>query len=132
LLNACFSGYSSPEVELWGEWVSEKDQVDESDFAVSLIFHEDGRLVLDGQEDSPAQYVVIAPGRIKITRDGEAEVINYEVMERDLRFSYEGIDQFFKRANEPVIIGQAEGGLDLSGKVNLDTKKAKNKVVLHP
>ncbi|MDT8381107.1 MAG: WD40 repeat domain-containing protein [Brevefilum sp.] len=89
LFSGCSSGSSAPEAELWGEWIVEDIQSEKSDFAGSLIFHEDGRLVLDGQEEDPAQYVVIAPGRIKITRDGEDEVYNFEVSDGQLKVYFE-------------------------------------------
>jgi len=97
LFSGCSSGSSAPEAELWGEWIVENIQSEKSDFAGSLIFHEDGRLVMDGQgqEDDIAQYVVIAPGRIKITRGGAAEVLNYEVSGEQLKLYFEeGYNQY--------------------------------------
>jgi len=106
LANGCSSDSLSPNTELWGEWIAENGQIDVTEFAITLHFFEDGRLVLDGQEDDPAQYVVIAPGRIKITRDDEAEVYNYEIIEGELRFSLDGNVLTFSLANQPIKVAQ--------------------------
>ncbi|MDT8381106.1 MAG: formylglycine-generating enzyme family protein [Brevefilum sp.] len=108
MMSACTSGGAKPEADLWGTWISEGNQGGETFFHSRLSFHEDGRLVLDGQEEDPAQYVVIAPGRIKITRDGEADAFSYEIIEEQLLLSLDGNVQAFRKTNDPVDIAQNE------------------------
>ena len=76
LLSACSGGSAKPEAALWCRWEAEGGNLFSAN---TLDFYEDGRLVMDGRRAYPAQYVVIAPGRIKITRGGEVEVVDYDL-----------------------------------------------------
>ncbi|MDT8381108.1 MAG: formylglycine-generating enzyme family protein [Brevefilum sp.] len=105
-LSACALSSANPESELWGTWVFEGNQGGDSFFQDRLTFHEDGRLVLDGHDDTQAQYVVIASGRIKITHNGEAIVYNYEIIDGELQFSLDGNVQAFRKANSSVMVAQ--------------------------
>ena len=109
LLIGCTNVSNSPETVLWGTWDFKGVSGDGYFNAKSLSFYEDGRLLLDEQEENPARYVVIAPGRIKITRDDEAEVYNYEIIEGELRFSLDGHVQTFSKANQPIMVAQNTG-----------------------
>lgn len=107
LLPGCSAGSAKPEAALWGTWVFEDDQNGNAFFANRLTFYDDGCLVINGNENDAAEYVVIAPGRIKITHGGEAEVFNYEVIEDDLILSLDGNVQQFSKAGDLVIIAQS-------------------------
>jgi len=68
LTSACSSGDNNPQTALLGEWRIERGiNPFPPLFASILTFYEDGRLILDGDINNPAEFVVIAPGRIKIT-----------------------------------------------------------------
>jgi len=83
------------------------DQSEYPFFAETLIFYEDGRLVLDGEEDSPAEYVVIAPGRLKITQGEESQVIEYEIVEGMLQLFIEGEVVQFSQVSTPLTVAQS-------------------------
>jgi len=76
---ACSSTVLQPEADLLGQWTYPPNAGDNFFYADDLQFMEDGRLIFDGQITNAAKYVVIAPGRIKVTRGGEAEVYTYTV-----------------------------------------------------
>ena len=93
-LSACGGGSSKPEAALWGRWEADGGGL----FSTSTLdFYEDGQLVMDGRRADPGQYVVIAPGRIKITRNGEAEIINYVLNEDTLILYYQQEDNVYTR-----------------------------------
>lgn len=107
LLFGCSTVSVDPETDLWGTWILEEDQGEEMLFSETLAFCEDGSLVMDDQKE-PASYVVIAPGRIKITGQGEAEVYTYEIIDGELIFYLDGNVQKFRKTNDPVEVAQNE------------------------
>ena len=95
-LSACGGGSAKPEAALWGRWEAEGGGL----FSTSTLdFYEDGQLVMDGRRADPAQYVVIAPGRIKITQGGEVEIINYALNEDTLILFFQQDEIVFSHQN---------------------------------
>jgi len=100
MISACTSYGSEPESEMWGTWTKAENQGADDAFAKTLTFYDDGNLIFDGQDADAAQYVVIAPGKIKITQGGEEEVINYEVSEEQLKLYFKGGENQYVRMEE--------------------------------
>jgi len=103
MCTACTETTLKPEAALWGHWAVVAGQGGEPPLANNLIFYEDGRLVMDGEHSQPALYVVIAPGRMKLTRGDEILVLNYSVDEGMLQLNTEGKNQRFTYLGEPEI-----------------------------
>jgi hypothetical protein len=103
LFPACASGSSDPQAALLGEWQAEGWISTAPLYATILTFYEDGRLVIDGQESNAAEYVIIAPGRIKITFGEDSEVIGYEISEDTLNLESTGGTQTFILVEKFVI-----------------------------
>jgi hypothetical protein len=111
LLNACSPDSAGPNSELLGIWMYISNKDGNADYFHDLEFTRDGRLVIVGEES--AEYTVISPGRMKITRDGFSGVIGYEISGENLEVYFEAGMNEYKRANVPVV--GAGGGQETSG-----------------
>jgi hypothetical protein len=70
MCTSCTSSTLKPEAALWGEWAYAGGEGGNMDYAIDLSFQEDGNLTLLGRPQFQAAYVIIAPGRIKLTWAG--------------------------------------------------------------
>jgi len=107
LLPGCSPASLKPEADLWGVWAFTDSEGGSRAYAYDLEFREDGSLIIQGVAQDQVTYVVIAPGRIKITRGGAAEVYNYEIIEGELRLSLDDNVQVFRKANSSVMAAQS-------------------------
>jgi len=107
IICGCSADIRTPESDLWGEWVQGNSEDHNIDFPQALHFYEDGRLVRNGQEDRPGECTVIAPGRIKITFDGEAQVFDYQVKDGMLQFFVDEEILQFTQVSLPLGVGQS-------------------------
>jgi formylglycine-generating enzyme required for sulfatase activity len=112
MLQAACDDTGGPEAALWGEWVVDWSGSTPLFLAETLAFYQDGRLVLDGDQANPAEYAVIAPGRMKITHNGESQVVNYSVEDGQLEVSIEGENHVYRQVAGSDAVGQSvEDGL---------------------
>ena len=108
VISACSLNTTSPDSALWGTWRLDAQGAGDNAFAHSLTFYEDGRLVLDGQENEPGEFVVIAPGRIKLSHLDSISILNYEISEEILRLTVNDIDYEYSQWSESTAFVQAE------------------------
>ena len=101
ILSSCAGLTTKPEAVLWGTWRAEGDSFNTGPLSKTLTFYEDGRLMLDGDETDPAEYVVISPGRMKVTVDGEISVVNYEYSDDHLTFIFPESELSYQRIGAP-------------------------------
>jgi hypothetical protein len=93
LLGACSSIGVEPEQALWGKWRFSDTQDGDIRYCVDLEFTQDNQLsfsIFSLSESDPVNYVVIAPGRMKITTGDESEIIQYELTDDVLRLYFVG------------------------------------------
>jgi len=108
-LSSCGGGSTKHEATLWGRWEAEGDGLFSAN---TLDFYEDGRMVMDERNVDPGQYVVIAPGRIKITWNEEAQVYTYAVEGDQLMLSLgEEAGQWMRVGGSPDVAEDAPDGL---------------------
>lgn len=79
LCTACTNTCRRTESVLWGQgvYVGHEDGILE--YAFDLSFQEEGSLIFLGRPQLQSAYVVIAPGRIKLSMDGSEEALNYSL-----------------------------------------------------
>jgi WD40 repeat protein len=97
LISSCQSIPTKPEATLWGTWHAEEESANTGPLSKTLTFYEDGRLILNEDEADPSQYVVISPGRMKVTVDGETSVVNYEYADDRLTFIFPESERSYQR-----------------------------------
>jgi len=103
MLQAACDDTGGPEAALWGEWV-----VDWSGSTPLFL----AETLADGDQANPAEYAVIAPGRMKITHNGESQVVNYSVEDGQLEVSIEGENHVYRQVAGSDAVGQSvEDGL---------------------
>jgi len=104
LITACSASGLGPEAELWGKWEFSSGHEIFTHYSTDLEFTEDGSFFFDG-DTSHYEYAIIAPGRIKISKENESEVVFYEVNEERLTLSF-GSDMYqYKHVETPTGIG---------------------------
>ena len=108
----CAGSSDGPEFALWGMWASQSTGISMFGRVDHLTFYPDGRLVLGGDETNPGEYVVIAPGRMKITQDDAEWVVQYAVVDGQLELTLEGETQAFNQVAGPeaVALSAADRG----------------------
>lgn len=107
---SCSDGSGNPQSALVGKWAIVTQNSGADGFATNLEFTQAGILSTEStwfEEGRSYEYVVIAPGRIKITQGGEAEVYNYEIIEGELRFSLDGLEHVFRKTNPSIMVTQS-------------------------
>jgi hypothetical protein len=100
LCTACTGSALKPEAALWGNWTYAGGQGGSLDYATDLHFQEDGVLTLLDRPQFQAAYVVIAPGRMKVTVGGSDEVLNYRLEEDTLTLYFEDGHNTYTHATE--------------------------------
>ena len=105
---ACTGSPLKPEAALWGEWAYAGGDGGSMDYVDDLSFQEDGTLTRLGRPQFQAAYVVIAPGRIKLTVGGSSEVLNYSLEEDTLTLYFGDRHNTYTRAPETRPIAQGE------------------------
>lgn len=103
-LSGCTSTSLKPAAELWGVWDFSESKGGSMDYAKDLEFREDGSLIIQGRER--VSYVVIAPGRLKVTVDNRSEVLNYEINEDTLRLIFDDGELLYTRVKNAVPVAQ--------------------------
>ncbi|HAF48001.1 MAG TPA: hypothetical protein DCL08_02030 [Anaerolineaceae bacterium] len=104
-LSACNSASNGPEKTLWGTWKFVDNQNGSNEYFFDLEFQEDGSLVLAG-DDQNNEFVVIAPGRLKISKGEESEVVNYEIADDILTLYFESGTNQYKRITQATAVAQ--------------------------
>mgnify|MGYP001035720262 CR=1 FL=1 len=104
-LIACDSASSGPEEALWGLWEYDDSQNGRNEYLFDLQFLDDGSLILSGQDQS-YKFVVIAPGRLKISTGEESEVVNYEITDDILTLLFESGTNQYKRIKQATAVAQ--------------------------
>ena len=107
-LSACSAVTGRPEADLWGEWAYTDNEGGSLEYATDLHFQEDGGLTLQARPQDSVAYVVIAPGRIKLTANGSSEVLNYSLEEDTLMLYFSGGHNSYIRASGTRSIPQGE------------------------
>jgi len=90
-LASCTGSSWNPEADLWGKWTYVSSQAGEDFYKQNLEFLEDGQLLVGGngyQDLTVMPYVIIAPGRIKITMGQQSVVLNYVLSDETLELSF--------------------------------------------
>jgi len=104
---SCGPGSLQPEADLWGEWSLTTIEGGNSTYAYDLKFGKDGNLVfLNHPQLGEAQitYVVIAPGRIKITFEQQTDILNYELVDDTLRLFCDQGYVLYQRQTRPKTV----------------------------
>jgi len=104
-LSACTAVTGRPEADMWGEWAYAGGQGGIPTYASDLYFQEDGSLTFMGRPQNAA-YVVIAPGRIKLSAEGTSEVLNYDLSENMLTLHFDDGSNTYTRLEETKPISQ--------------------------
>lgn len=104
-LTACNSPAYNPEEALWGRWEYDDNQNGNSEYYFDFEFSKDGSLILTGREQS-YDFVVIAPGIMKISKGEESEVVNYEIANDVLTLFFESGENQYKRVTQATAIAE--------------------------
>ena len=100
IATSCDSNASNPEQALWGQWAFQANNGGDLAYCWNLEFTQEGKLMTFGSSlmgQGPSDYVIIAPGRIKLTSAEESQVISYEVEEDILRLYFsEGYNEYYR------------------------------------
>jgi WD40 repeat protein len=86
-ITSCSSNVG-PESDLWGTWNIADNQNDNSDYDYNIQFSEDRAFILGNNREQAGEYVVIAPGRIKISMGDNTEVLDYELDGNSLKIYF--------------------------------------------
>ena len=95
LLPGCDVPISKPEENLWGQWEYMTNEAGNSTFIYDLEFRQDGKLTIQGGT-AIYDYVVIAPGRMKISNPDRKFLVNYEITANNLTLHFEQGQNTFK------------------------------------
>ena len=106
LHTACQPTLSNPEIDLIGKWEYVSNQNGNSNYFHNLVFHQDGSMIIEGIS-LDLEYVIIAPGRMKITLDEETKVLNFEVVEDQLNIFFDDGTNHYQRVTPPTAIVEA-------------------------
>jgi hypothetical protein len=116
---SCSGGAGNPETALVGQWALVTTNSNMDGFATNLEFTQDGMLNTEAtwfSEGAGFEYVVIAPGRMKISREEQSEVINFTIEEDILTLIFDdGYNEYALMARAtavPTIIADATGVVD--------------------
>jgi len=108
---SCSGGAGNPQSALVGQWEIVDGNSSVGAFASNLEFTADNKLNTAGSwlsEGTSFEYVVIAPGRMKISQGDESEVINFSVEEDRLTLIFEdGSNEYVlvsKAVNDPTAV----------------------------
>jgi formylglycine-generating enzyme required for sulfatase activity len=88
LLSSCTSSSLTPEEQLCGQWKLTASENGNGEFSGDLEFLNDGKLLINNRnsiENDEYTFVVIAPGKMKISSSGQSEVVNYEISGNSLK-----------------------------------------------
>jgi formylglycine-generating enzyme required for sulfatase activity len=108
LLSGCSESALKPEEALWGHWAYAGTEGGSLDYAFDLSFQEDGTLSRLSQPQYVATYVVIAPGRMKLTMGSSSVVLNYSLDENTLTLYFGEGHNTYTRAPETRPIAPGE------------------------
>jgi hypothetical protein len=104
---SCGPGSLQPEADLWGEWSLTTIEGGNSTYAYDLTFGKDGNLVFQNHPQllvDQIPYVVIAPGRIKITFEQHTDILNYELVDDTLRLFFDQGYMLYQRQTTPETV----------------------------
>ena len=100
-LSSCSAVQTNPGSDLWGTWAFESQQDGNSAYFSDLEFQPMAP-VIDQTGGSAVDYVVIAPGRIKLTRQGQSEVLNYDLSADTLTLRFDKGHNVYTRSAPAV------------------------------
>jgi formylglycine-generating enzyme required for sulfatase activity len=104
LCSACTGSVRKPEADLWGQWAYAGGEGDSSAYDGDLEFLQDGSLVITGQETMT--YVIIAPGRMKVTASDHSEVLFYQLEDDTIRLIFDNGDILYTRVEDAIPVSQ--------------------------
>jgi formylglycine-generating enzyme required for sulfatase activity len=107
-LTGCSPTSLKPEADLWGVWAFNNSEIGSLDYAYDLNFHKDGNLTFSGRPQDSVTYVVIAPGRIKLSAEGTSKVLKYDLSENKLTLHFDDGSNTYTRLLETNPIAQNE------------------------
>lgn len=103
--NACSGGASDPRTDLLGRWELINSETPGSILAANLEFNENGTLIVEEswlQDALDYEYVIVARGRMKITREGVSDALQYKIEDDTLSIIYQGILTEYQRISTPT------------------------------
>jgi formylglycine-generating enzyme required for sulfatase activity len=104
LCTACSGSSLKPEADLWGYWAYAGGEGGNPAYATDLEFLQDGSLVIRGQ--GTITYVIIAPGRMKVTVSDQSEVLSYQMENDSLRLFFDHGYILYTRVEDAVPVSQ--------------------------
>ncbi len=105
LSTSCAPGPSAPTTALLGQWAFASSDGGSEDFASSLVFDEAGTLTIEENwfnQGATLSYVVIAPGRLKITYQDQPQLVNYDLQEDTLTLIFKSGSNTYSRISRPA------------------------------
>ena len=100
-LTACSDLGGNPEADLVGKWEYVSNEEGDSAYFHNLTFQQNGTLFI-GEKNDSAEYVVIAPGRIKLSAIGLSNILKFDLEEDSLRLYFEDGYNLYKRVEIAV------------------------------
>jgi formylglycine-generating enzyme required for sulfatase activity len=94
----CNGFITPPETVLLGTWQFDSGGSEMTDWQTQITFTEDGRLLFGQPFNEVGNYVVIAPGKIKISKDGQTSLLNYQIDDPFLILAIDQDEIVFQRA----------------------------------
>ena len=103
---SCTVSPSNPEAALLGTWNYVSHEDGSSAYCYDLEFLEDRTLIIDSYSEDQFKFVIIAPGRLKISSEEDSQVINYEIEENTLKLFFNNGTNIYQRIPSPSAISQ--------------------------
>ena len=104
-LTACSAGGSKLQTALLGEWELTDSNGASHDLSANLEFLEDGTLVVEQswlRGASNYEYVIVAPGMMKISREDVSDSLQYKIEEDTLSIRYQGVVTQYRHLSTPI------------------------------
>lgn len=102
ILAACSGSAKRPGSDLLGKWIISPNEAGSNGYAFDLTFHEDGTLTVHGFSPAVMEYVVIAPGRLKLSEGDQFEIIQFSREDEDLTLVVGGGTNHYTRDNSAI------------------------------
>jgi len=102
---ACSSGESKLQTALLGEWELTDSNGASHDLSANLEFLEDGTLVVEQswlREATKYEYVIVAPGMMKISREIVSDSLQYKIEDDTLSIRYQGVVTKYRHLSTPI------------------------------
>lgn len=121
LTASCATGPSAPTAALLGRWAFVSADGGSEDFASNLVFDETGTLTVEANwfnQSTTLSYVVIAPGKLKVSYQDQPQMVNYEVQEDTLTLTFNSGSNTYTRIGLPAIPYTAESQITAAEPTN--------------